>query len=228
MEITNLTEDANKLTFTISGINVSLANAIRRTILSDITTPVFKTEPYAESLTTITKNTTRLNNELLKQRLSCIPIHITDPNFPINDYIVEINKKNDTDTILYVTTGDFKIKHISAEKYLSDAAVKKIFPPNPITKDYILFARLKPTISKDLKGEELNITSKMTWSNAKENGAFNVASTCSYKMTPDPILQDKKWKEFAQSLDKDVDMENEKKNWYLLEGKRCFKKDSFD
>lgn len=227
MEITNYREEDNTLKFTLSGVDVSIANAIRRVIISDIKTLVFITVPYNNSLITIHKNTTRLNNEILKQRLSCIPIHITDPNFPIDDHIVEINKKNETDTIQFVTTGDFKIKNIKSDKYLSDTVVKKIFPRNPISKDFILFARLKPEISKDLKGEELKITAKMSWSNASENGSFNVASTCSYKMTPDPILQDQNWKKVEKNFNAE-NIENEKKNWYLLEGKRFYKKNSFD
>ena len=38
-----------KLSFRLSGINVSLANAIRRTILSDIPLVVFKTTPYEQN-----------------------------------------------------------------------------------------------------------------------------------------------------------------------------------
>ena len=68
----------NKLQFTLTGCNVSLANAIRRTILSDIPQVVFKTTPNDESKTIIHENTSNLNNELIKQRLSCIPIHIND------------------------------------------------------------------------------------------------------------------------------------------------------
>jgi hypothetical protein len=47
------------LSFTLSGVNVSVANAIRRTILSDIPTVVFKTSPYEECKATIFTNTTR-------------------------------------------------------------------------------------------------------------------------------------------------------------------------
>ena len=31
-------------------------------------------------------NTTKHNNEIVKQRLSCIPIHITDDDFPLDTY----------------------------------------------------------------------------------------------------------------------------------------------
>ena len=100
------------LNFRISGINVSLANGLRRIILSEVPTMVFRTTPYEANLATIDINTTRMNNEIIKQRLSCVPIHITDTEFPIEDYIVEINKKNDSDIIDYVTTQDFQIKNV--------------------------------------------------------------------------------------------------------------------
>ena len=38
-------------------------------LLSNIPTVVFKTFPYSENKCDITKNTTRFNNEILKQRL---------------------------------------------------------------------------------------------------------------------------------------------------------------
>ena len=98
------------LKFRISGINVSLANALRRIIISEIPTVVFRTTPHEENLANIEINTTRMNNEIIKQRLSCVPIHITDTAFPIEDYVVEVEKKNDSDTIDYITTEDFKIK----------------------------------------------------------------------------------------------------------------------
>ena len=49
--------------FTLSGVNVSLANAIRRTVLSDIPAVVFRTSPHELNKCTVIKNTTRFNNE---------------------------------------------------------------------------------------------------------------------------------------------------------------------
>ena len=67
---------------------------------------------------------------------------------------------------------------------------------------------------------------------AKEDGMFNVASTCSYGFTIDEtaretILQKKKqtWKDEGKS-EKEIDFES--KNWLLLDGMRVYKKDSFD
>ena len=127
--ITKLVENDDIQTFTLSGVNVSLANAIRRTILSDINAIIFKTTPYEENKATIYENTSRLNNEIIKQRLSCIPIHIplldekvsniTDglTLAQLEDYVVEVNVSNETDSVIYITTKDFKIKKKILEKY---------------------------------------------------------------------------------------------------------------
>ena len=141
--LTNISEKDGILRFRLEGVDVSLANAIRRrTLLADIDTIVFHTFPYNENKADILVNTTRFNNEILKQRLSCIPIHIEDLSIPLDQYVVEISKKNETDTIQYVTTEDFKVKNIKTNTYLNEKENKKIFPPNHTTKQYIDFARL--------------------------------------------------------------------------------------
>ena len=99
------------------------------------------------------------------------------------EYEVEIHKKNEGSNIEMVTTEDFSIKH--QNKHLSSNAIQKIFPPDALTEDYILFARLRPKISEDVIGEELHITAKFSIGVAAENSAFNVVSTCAYAMTPD-------------------------------------------
>ena len=62
--------------FTLSGINVSLANAVRRTILSDIPLVVFRTTPNEQNKCTILANTSRLNNEIIKQIGNAVPPQI--------------------------------------------------------------------------------------------------------------------------------------------------------
>ncbi len=104
--VKNVEEENGILRFQLENTNVSIANALRRIILSEVPTIVFKTEPYAESKMNITKNNTRLNNEILKQRFSCIPIHITDTTFPVEDHEVELDIANNSGSIQLVTTKD--------------------------------------------------------------------------------------------------------------------------
>ncbi len=219
--------------FTLSGINVSLANAIRRVILSDIPLVVFRTTPNEQNKCNILANTSRLNNEIIKQRLSCIPIHIRDTSdFPLKNFIMEVNVENNTDTVMYVTTEDFMIKDLVSGKYLPKDKVREIFPADDHTGYFIDFVRLRPRISDEIPGEKIHLTCEFDIGSAKEDGMFNAVSTCSYGFTIDTAQQDaelakkrQKWKDEGKN-EKEIDFES--KNWKLLDGKRICKKDSFD
>ena len=179
----------------------------------------------------IIKNTTRFNNEILKQRLGCIPVHIKDHD-SIQDLIIEINEINDSDSMVYVNNKDFKIKNTSTDTYLDEEVIKEIFPPDPITNGYILFSRLRPKISGDIPGQELHLECNLSISNAANNGMYNVVSTCAYANTPDKVEQQSQWQQSEKELEdkgysKD-DIDQLEKNWKLLKGKRFFLKDSFD
>jgi DNA-directed RNA polymerase alpha subunit len=226
-------EENGILNFTIDKINVSFTNAIRRTILSNIPTLVFKCFPDDKNNATFHINTSRLNNEILKQRLQCIPIHISDLTLPYSELVVEINMKNETENTIDLTTEHFKIKNEKTDKYLNDEAVRKIFPPCSITGDFILFARLRPKISTLSPGEELSVSARMSLHTAEEDGAFNVASTCAYKFTVDKIKQDEVWQNKLSEISQEEKSNSDiiallQQNWYNHEGLRYFKNDSFD
>ena len=233
--IVSKTDENGQLKFTIDRLNVSLANAVRRVILSDIPTLVFRTFPYAECKASITTNTSRIHNEILKQRLSCIPIHITDTTFPHGDYQLEINVTADSNEIRYITTKDFKLKNKTNGKYLTDVKCREIFPPNAISGDFIEFARLLPKMTEYGEPEQLVMTCDLDIGSAKEDGAFNVVSTCAYQMTMDPTKVDEAWRIKEAELVKEgvaamgsEEMKAQRKNWSLLDAQRFTKEDSFD
>lgn len=252
-----------QLTFTLENCNVSIANAVRRIVLSDINTYVFKTFPHAENRANFTVNTTRLHNELLKQRLGCIPIHhvhtIEGFQNDYKNYVVEVDVKNESDTIRYVTTEDFKVKRAkNIEKsggshddddvvyeYLPESTVRKIFPPDSVSGEYIEFARLLPKLSSNVPcGEAIAFTCTIEISNAKFDGMYNVAHTCAYNCTPDEKEIEKQWKAKEKGLREGFEsgsasahasgstvaeqLASAKKNWELLEAQRIFVNDSFD
>ena len=248
----------SSLTFTLENCDVSVANALRRIIVSDINQYVFRTFPHSENRAEFSANTTRLHNEILKQRLGCVPIHHlhTIDGFAneYKNYVVEVDVKNETDTIRYVTTEDFKVKKAKAiEKksgdadddimyeYLPEAAVRKIFPPDAISGEYIEFARLLPNLSSSNSnsGEALAFTCTLEISNAKFDGMYNVAHTCAYNCTPDTKEIEKQWrakeKNMREGLESSLSagsieevVENAKKNWELLDAQRIFVPNSFD
>ena len=236
-KISELKEEDGKMTFTISNIDVSYVNAMRRTILSDIPIVVFKTTPDEENKANIIINTSRLNNEIVKQRLSCIPICIKNlEEFPIKNYLLELDVENKTDTSIIVTTKDFKIKDISKNTYLEDNAVKQLFPPFiPPTGNgeyYIDFLRLRPKLTDEIPGERIKLTCEFSIGTSREDSMFNVTGTCSYGFTPNPEkieeqleIRKQKWKDEGMS---EQQIKFEGANWKLLEGMRYVIKNSFD
>ena len=192
-EVSNITSKDDIMKFKIANTNVSFVNALRRTILSDIPVACFITSPYEKNNCNISINTTRLNNEILKQRLSCIPVFIDDLDIPIDNFQVELDEINETTSFKNITTKDFKIKDLASDKYLTESQVQKIFPPDPKTKDYILFTRLRPKLANNLTGERIKFKSILSISTAVENGSFNVVSTCAYEFTGDEKKQKDEW-----------------------------------
>jgi DNA-directed RNA polymerase subunit L len=225
--------DDDELKFTLSGVNVSIANAIRRIILSEIPIVVFRVSPNDKNKCNIIANTCGLNNEIVKHRLSCIPIHIKDVDeFPLKNYMLELHVQNNTDTTIYVTTKDFVIKDLTTGKPLPENKIREIFPADDLTGDYIDFVRLKSKPAEEIQGKIIHLTSEFDIGTAKEDSAYNVVSTCSYGNTIDDAVQEaklaqlkQKWKDEGK---KESEIEFEATNWKLLEGKRIFKKDSFD
>lgn len=223
----------DELKFTLSGVNVSIANSIRRIILSEIPMLVFRVSPNDKNKCNIITNTCGLNNEIVKHRLSCIPIHIKDvDDFPFKNYILELNVENNTDTTIVVTTEDFIIKDLVSGKPLPKDKIREIFPSNDITGNFIDFVRLKPKAAEELQAKKIHLTCEFDKGTAKEDGAYNAVSTCSYGNTIDDAAQEaklaqlkQKWKDEGK---KENEIEFEVLNWKLLEGKRIFKKDSFD
>jgi DNA-directed RNA polymerase subunit L len=228
-----LATDDDSFGFTLSGVNVSLANALRRTILTDIPLVVFRTSPNEQNKCNIITNTSRLNNEIIKQRLSCIPIHIKDvDDFPLKNYMMEVNVENNTDTTMFVTSEHFTVKDLVTGKLLPQEKTREIFPADDMTGYFIDFVRLRPRVSDDIPGEKLHLTCEFDIGSAKEDGMFNAVSTCSYGFTGDLAAQDaelarkiQKWKDEGKN-EQEINFETE--NWKLLDAKRIFKKDSFD
>ena len=214
--------------FTIEDTNVSVVNAVRRTILSDIPMVVFDTDKENIEFSV---NTCKLHNEILKQRLGCIPVHIRDFD-GIENLVVECEVNNDTDSLVYVTTKHFQILNKNTNKYLTEDQVDKIFPPDELTKDYILFTRLRPKISNDIPGEMIKFKANFKVGTAKQDGMYNVVSTCAYGNTEDKVEQHNQWQAIAEQLESqgliESQVEYERKNWHTLQAKRFYIQNSFD
>lgn len=230
--ISNISEEGSIYRFTLGGINVSFANAIRRTILSDIPITAIETETESVNKCTIHANTGRLHNEILKQRLSSIPIHVKDLDELPGKYVLEVDVTNDSENIMYVTTEHFRIQNKESGNYLTKEKTREIFPPCEITGSYIDFARLRPQMGGGLPGEQLKLTAEFSVSNAKVNSMYNVVSKCAYGNTPDKAKIAEVWEEQDAKLRSEgvpaEDIAFQKKNFEILDAQRHFIADSFD
>lgn len=235
-KVNNLKEENGKMTFTVSNIDVSYINAIRRTILSDIEIIGFKTSPYEENKCEILINTSRQHNEIVKQRLSCIPVCIKNiEDFQLDKYVMELDVENNTDTVIIVTTNDFKIRNLETNKYIEDGLLKKIFPPFICPngeEHYIDFLWLRPKLTDEIPGERIKLSCQFSIVTAKDDSSFNVSGTCSHSCTPDyenmkeqVEIRKQKWKDEEKT---EQEIQFEASNWTKLEGLRYVIKNSFD
>lgn len=213
--------------FTLSGVNVSIANAIRRTILSDIKTVCIDTDTCKFEI-----NNTRLHNEILKERLNAIPVYSKDLEKLVKDYCLEVDVKNDTDNLIYLTTADFKIKNKETGNYITEENRNRIFPKNLLTDSYIDFARLGCHIDDTIEDERIKLTASFVVRTAKENGAYSVVSKCTYENTRDAEKAKEIWEELKkESINETTDesqIEFKKRDFYYLDAQRYFIPDSFD
>jgi DNA-directed RNA polymerase subunit L len=235
------TDDVFK--FTLSGLNVSLANAIRRTVQDEMPVYVFDINSC-----NVEANTGRLHNEILKHRLQCIPIHSkvivddwlsdrADHNL-FEKYVMDLDVQNNDEQTIYVTTADFRIKNKSTGRQLTSAEMERLFPRDKLTNSHIIFARLRPKISDSIPGEHLKLSCEFMISSAAENSAFTAVCCSAYGNTIDPEGADKAWentelkiREESAKRGETVDpseLEFQKKNFQILDRQRYYLQDSFD
>ena len=168
-------ENKDTIRFTVQNINLSLINGLRRIAYSEIPYVAFNNDPSDESDIDIIKNTSTLHNEFLQHRIGLIPcINYDDVQHDKDRYIFSIDIKNESDEIINVTSEHFKIFDSKTESFLEDNDVKKFFPPNEITGEYILINKLKPDITENNNGEEFKFTAKASVNIGKVNSRWCV------------------------------------------------------
>jgi DNA-directed RNA polymerase subunit L len=235
-------EENGSYKFTLSGVHVSFANAIRRTILGDIKTVCIDVDNCI-----IEDNRTKFHNEIVKERLRQIPVHTKDLDNLVKHYYIEIDVKNDTDNIIYVTTKDFKIKKKETGEVIGEEYRERIFPKNDMTGFYIDFLRLGSFIDDSIEKEKIKLKADFCVHSGSENGCYNVVSISTYEYTKDPEKIMNVWKDKRKKILNEIAgvdelsqvPENDKKNaeerlqfeerdFINLDAQRYFIKNSFD
>ena len=228
----------NKIIFKVKDVDVSILNAIRRVILAEIENVAFEFKPFNtgdEQKIQIITNTCPLHNEIIEQRLSMLPINLNVNeilDFDENNYKFVINKKNETNTLMNVTTDDIEIFDNNNKKY-DDKFTKRVFPKNKYSGDHILITKLKPNLINIKDGNEINIEMKATKDKAQNYSGFGYVSQCVYYNIVDEKKAEKELKKRLEQFEKDNNPTKEEKESFIndfnnLDRDRYFHKNDFD
>ena len=210
-----------RLKVSFDSIDVSIVNALRRVITTNIQTLVLRGFPHNENQINILKNTTKFNNEYLKHRLSCIPImNSDDTTFSTfcKLYQLELNVTNPTLEQRIVTTADLKIINKKTQQQM-EGNIETYFPPDPITGDHIMICILYPNQNKQDEDETLHFIANFDIGCAQESSCWNVAHHCVFEQ----VQNASKIKEEANKID-DTSL---KKDFLLLDAQRIVNPNQF-
>jgi DNA-directed RNA polymerase subunit L/DNA-directed RNA polymerase alpha subunit len=215
--------------------NVTIANTIRRAIISSTPSVAFRTEPAEKSEMTIAVNTTPLVNEIISHRIGMVPILADPATFDPNHYEFVLNKENTTKDMMDVYAGDFQV-FMKNPKNPLEAPVQiptaQFFPPDPITGETVLITRLRPQWNRSAPNEQIQLKAKAAVSTGQENIRWSPVSQCSYEYTRDTNeehLEDvfTNWLLNTKKIAKVTDISEEKlaelkREFNTMEVQRCY------
>ena len=239
-----ISEDERTYQFTLSPIQVSYANTLRRLILTGVETIAFRSDMTSTGSTTdveVKQNDTPMTNEMLADRIGLIPLCIPDPlQWKEDRYLFVLNATGNKDNMTHVTASDFVVKEFistedSKEEYekqeKKEVTVQSatFFPPNPRTGQTCLIATLPRVVGSAPQG--IHIVAKATKGTGREHARFSPVSQCSYEYTLDtnPVRQETMFTQWLASakkigaLEQGSDRYKElKREFNTMQIKRCF------
>tara|TARA_B110000305_G_C19336226_1_gene586724 strand:+ start:69 stop:1205 length:1137 start_codon:yes stop_codon:yes gene_type:complete len=185
MQFEKMVVKKKKMEFEVSGVDISIINSLRRTVLADLQNVGFyfnATEHSDNPSTIIEQNDTPLHNEFMMHRISMIPIHVSKEELEDWDnygYMFEIDVVNKTGELKNVTSGDFVV-YSKDGVMLPKSTASRLFPIDPITKDHILITKLNKNMDSKLIVKAMAIVST-----AKSSVSFGLVSKCSFELVVD-------------------------------------------
>lgn len=230
--LSNIKESNSIYEFTLHPASKSVANALRRTILAKIPTVALEVGTAYDQKCKIYENTGRLTNEIVKHRLSGVPVH-THSLKKLADAELVLEVENTGEETLIVTTEHFKIRQKGGDgQFWDEDEVRKLFPKDPITQCYIDLLRLQAPYGATIPGEKIHLTCEFALKTATDNSMYTAVSKCSYGQTIDRTKVDKKLEELrdkwaSEGLAKD-EIAFRAKNFELLDAQRLTIADSYD
>jgi len=205
------------LKFDVNDCNSSYVNCLRRLIITDVETIGFNTEEYESSDIKIIENSSALHNEFILHRIGLIPIN-TDSveTYDPTKFKFILDVENTKNIPIDVTTKDFKIKNLETNEFEDS---EKFFPKNPITSDYILITRLKPTPYGN--GEKIHLEGKSSKGIGKQHIRYSPVSNVVFINKIDPNREELEFKKYIEN-NPDMELTKLKTKFKLEESERCF------
>jgi DNA-directed RNA polymerase subunit L len=244
-----LTDPEDRLAgrFVLENTNTTIANTLRRCILTETRSVSFRadlTNPTDPGIS-IRKNTSPIFNEMLAHRLTLIPLGVRRiDEFDPSRYECVLRIKNEktgpvaTASILHVKAGDFMVREKQEDGTFEDLgspAIAALFPKDSITGDTALIVSLRPQWNPEQPAEEIDLTAYPVIGTGREFMGFSPVSQCSFENTPDedPVRQEQffhAWlAEFKKimdpaAIDQTILLEH-RREWATMAIQRCFKID---
>ena len=243
VEFALVSSDKSTIVLTVKHADLAIINSLRRTALADLNNVGFYFNPnehHDTPTTNVIQNDTPLHNELIMHRLSLIPIHMTKEeimNWNPDAYEFIIDVTNQSGFRTDITTEHIRVRNIESETYLDENIVRKWFPCDSYTKQYILITKLNSNVSS-----RIHIVAKAIFGTASKCVSFGVLSRFSVEFIVDENLSKKNCKKQFEQHQKEksvfVDMKTDeyensedwkkfKKHFDSLERERCYSKNKY-
>lgn len=213
--------------FLISDIDLSIVNSIRRTILTNIKNVAFYfnvKEKYPENSDIhIIENDSPLHNEFLAQRISMIPINLTNEqitNWSVDDYEFTIDVENKSKEFKEVTSKDIIVSYKGTK---NNQLRDQMFPKNKLTGEYILITKLPPT--KETTKLKCNL--KARTGTAEDSACWATTSLCTFYNEIDEKTNKKNLSKFIEKNSK-LGEKQATMRYNTLEYQRAFHKNEFN
>ena len=227
----NLNKKRSKITFDVEKVDVSVVNALRRTVISEVPTVAIAFDPTGKSGDIVVHtNTGSLHNEFLAHRFSLLPLHFPKEEvemFIPSRYMFELKVKNTTEEMMDVTSKHVQIYDEHGKRY-PQSFRDTIFPMNHITGDHILLTRLKPNLFDKEKGDEIYLQAYASVDIGKSHSRWSPVSVCSFYNNVDPEEKEKGFKEYKKEHQNKALSDAElSARFDTLQQFRCFKKNEY-
>jgi DNA-directed RNA polymerase subunit L/DNA-directed RNA polymerase alpha subunit len=218
----NLSDRFN-ISFNLKDVDLSIVNSLRRIILSEIKNVGFFFNPNDfsdDKDIVILQNDTPLHNEFLQHRISLIPIHVTPTqleNWNKDEYKFVINKQNTTPNVY---SSDIQV--FDKNDTFLPAISKQFFPPDPITKDFIIITKFNKS-----PNSKLHIEAFATLNTPSESTSFGMISNISIEFNLDEQKVKKELQKYLENNKSKASVENLTHQFNSIEKERFYQRNKY-